>query len=298
MSIFDTIKKTKQKNQPDVQITQTSEGIVQSSNPSKKKKGKKALTIFLIIVGAFFVLCLVSILTTPKEYSDGIAMGEKTGYDNGYKEGYEVGKTEGYESGKTEGYESGKTEGYESGKTEGYESGKTDGYTVGLNEGLSSAAAVNAVTNEAVTSAQEQPEPIIDPEKGEEADATKKKEDAAKKEEESPKLKPDISVSVKKILQEFEDNELAADEKYKGKIIEVTGIVNKVDTDRHLFSEDEYLLYLVGDEYSWTNVSCYGLPNEVLAELTSGDKVTVIGKFYDGGDLGVILKECQFPENK
>jgi hypothetical protein len=116
-------------------------------------------------------------------------------------------------------------------------------------------------------------------------------EGAEAKAEETTPQEPDITVSVGEILQEFDDNELAADEKYKDKVIAVTGIVSKVDTD--MWDDDEYILNIKEDENSWTDVSCYGLGNDVLSTLIPGDTVTVIGTFKDGGDLGIQLSDCQ-----
>lgn len=102
----------------------------------------------------------------------------------------------------------------------------------------------------------------------------------------------DITVGVKKILKEFEDNELAADEKYKGKVVEIkNGKVNKVDTE--LLNDKAYVLNIgSGGEYEFTTVNCTGLPKSTLASLKVGDKVRVAGEFKDGGDLGVDLENC------
>lgn len=75
----------------------------------------------------------------------------------------------------------------------------------------------------------------------------------------------DITVGVKKILKEFEDNELAADEKYKGKVVEIKkGKVSKVDTE--LLNEKAYVLRIgSGGEYEVFTVNCTGLPKSVLS---------------------------------
>jgi hypothetical protein len=57
-----------------------------------------------------------------------------------------------------------------------------------------------------------------------------------------------VAVNALEILQEFEDNELAADSKYKGKTVKITGVVNEIDTE--FFDEDKYILRLgVGGEF-------------------------------------------------
>lgn len=105
-----------------------------------------------------------------------------------------------------------------------------------------------------------------------------------------PKAKP-VKVSAADLLKEFEDNELAGDTKYEGKTLKVTGSVNKIDTD--VWDDDKYILRIgTGSDYDILTVNCNGMSKKELATLTAGDEVTVIGKFDDGGDLGVELKKC------
>ncbi len=110
-------------------------------------------------------------------------------------------------------------------------------------------------------------------------------------EEPEPAPTADVKVTAGELIDEFESNELAGDEKYAGKMVEVSGVVEEIDTD--LFSSDEYLLDITdGGEYEFLSVTCYDMDTDVLAELNVGDPVTVIGDFGDGGDLGVTLKNC------
>jgi hypothetical protein len=115
---------------------------------------------------------------------------------------------------------------------------------------------------------------------------------------EEPKEAPKeevVVVSANDIIQEFEDNELVADEKYKGKTLEVSGIVTKVDTD--LLNDTKYILNINGGgDWDILTVSCYDIDKDVLLKLSTGDEVTVIGKFRDGGDLGVTMRKCSIKE--
>ncbi|WP_195909019.1 hypothetical protein [Microlunatus sp. Gsoil 973] len=99
-----------------------------------------------------------------------------------------------------------------------------------------------------------------------------------------------ISVKASKVVKEFEDNEFAADNKYKGKTLKITGRVDKVDTD--LFDDSQYILDL-GEEYELLSVQCYDIPNGQLAKVSKGDTVTVIGRFDDGGDFGVKITDAE-----
>ncbi len=123
----------------------------------------------------------------------------------------------------------------------------------------------------------------------EKAEAEKPKaEKAEPKEESKPKV---VKVSAGKLIKAFEDNELKADAKYKGKTLQVSGEVKKVDTE--LLDEDKYVLEIgSGDEWEILSVSAYDIPTDQLADLDTGDKVTVVGEFTDGGDLGVTVKNA------
>ena len=119
--------------------------------------------------------------------------------------------------------------------------------------------------------------------------------DADAKPAEEPKAKPKaelVKVSAEQMLKDYESNELAADKKYKGKLIQVTGTVEKIDSE--LFSSDEYILRISnGNEYSFLTVNCNDMGQDELSTLTVGNQVTAVGMFDDGGDLGVELKKCK-----
>lgn len=108
-----------------------------------------------------------------------------------------------------------------------------------------------------------------------------------------PKPVEVVSVAAGDLLAEFTDNELAADNKYKGQRLEVAGVVDKIDTD--ILDDEKYILRIgTGSDFEITTVNCAGIDNEALAQVSTGDDVTVIGDFDDGGDLGVELVNCQF----
>lgn len=101
-----------------------------------------------------------------------------------------------------------------------------------------------------------------------------------------------IAVTAGALLKEFEDNELTADAKYKGKTLKITGSIEKIDTE--VFDENDYVLKLTdGGDFEFLSVDCYDIPNKALAKLKVGQEVTVIGKFKDGGDLGVTVNKCK-----
>ena len=80
------------------------------------------------------------------------------------------------------------------------------------------------------------------------------------------------------------------DKGVEGKVIAVTGKVSKIDTE--IFDDKDYVLKLQGDEYDLLSVDCFDIPNDKLSKLSTGQTVTMIGDFKDGGDLGVELNHC------
>ena len=100
-----------------------------------------------------------------------------------------------------------------------------------------------------------------------------------------------MNVKAGQILKEFDENEAAADGKYKGKTFRVTGIVGKVDTE--LIDDNQYIIQVgSGSDYEFTYVNCNDISSSVAAKVNKGAKVSVLGEFDDGGDLGVELKDC------
>lgn len=107
---------------------------------------------------------------------------------------------------------------------------------------------------------------------------------------EKPAKEFDLAVKAQQLLKDFEDNELAADKLYADKTLKVTGVVEKIDTD--LFDEDKYILRLTGGgDFEILSVNVEGLSQDELATLKTGQKVTVIAEFEDGGDLGVEMSD-------
>lgn len=101
-----------------------------------------------------------------------------------------------------------------------------------------------------------------------------------------------VKVEASQILKEFEENEAAADGKYKDKTLQVTGVVSKVDTE--FIDEDEYVVQVgAGTDFDFITVNCDDQSADAVSSLKKGDDITVVGDFEDGGDLGVELKNCK-----
>ena len=99
-----------------------------------------------------------------------------------------------------------------------------------------------------------------------------------------------VAVTAADLIKQFEDNELQADAKYKGKTLKITGIVKQIDTE--ILDEENYVLDLTGGgDFELLAVHVYDIPTEDLASINKGDKVTVTATFDDGGDLGVDVND-------
>jgi hypothetical protein len=101
-----------------------------------------------------------------------------------------------------------------------------------------------------------------------------------------------MQVEAAQLLADFDSNEAAADLKYKGKVLQVTGHVDKVDTE--VLNDDQYVVQLDdGSEYSFLHVNCNDISATQAAAVLPDSTITVRGTFKDGGDLGIEIKDCQ-----
>ena len=98
--------------------------------------------------------------------------------------------------------------------------------------------------------------------------------------------KPNVTVSARKLYKEYNDNEIAADEKYKGQIIQVTGIIRDIGND----IMDNAYVTLIGDQY-FGDIQCYFDKKSIVAGLSKGKKITVVGN-CSGLMMNVHVNNC------
>lgn len=96
------------------------------------------------------------------------------------------------------------------------------------------------------------------------------------------------------LLEDYKNNELAADKKYKGKTLRVSGTVSQV-TDvlgQKALSVDN------GGEYELNSVYCILKKDQLdkAASLNKGDQVTVVGKNDGYNQINVTLKNCSISQ--
>jgi len=101
-----------------------------------------------------------------------------------------------------------------------------------------------------------------------------------------------ISVSAEQLLAEYKANEIAADEKYKGKAIEVTGTIENIGKD---ILDNMYVALKSGEQYDFRSVQCFLGENlrKEAASLSKGSRITVRGEC--AGMMGTIqINDCEF----
>jgi hypothetical protein len=87
-------------------------------------------------------------------------------------------------------------------------------------------------------------------------------------------VKADIKISAIELIQEYEKDDSAADRKYLGKILEVTGIVKEVTKD-----ENGFYTIALGQEESLSSVRCSmdSVHKTDAANVASGSSATIRG---------------------
>lgn len=97
-------------------------------------------------------------------------------------------------------------------------------------------------------------------------------------------------VTAEELVSAYEENAIAADQKYKGKVIQVTGYINDFDED---IMGDPYITLCV-DEYGWNCVQCSFPDSErkALARLSKGQRVCVKGVCKGKPVINVSLEGC------
>jgi len=103
------------------------------------------------------------------------------------------------------------------------------------------------------------------------------------------KKEPELTVSSTKLYQDYDANEIDADNAYKGKLIQVNGKIIDIGKD---ITNDAYVLLNVGkDPYQMLGVQCMLKYPALGSGLKKGDVVTVIGK-CDGKLGNVFIRNC------
>lgn len=103
-------------------------------------------------------------------------------------------------------------------------------------------------------------------------------------------LKVDYEVTANQLYNAYYENEIAADDIYKGKRLAVKGVISDISQIMGVISVD----LKTGDGLGWTKISCNMEDRDVVSKLRKGQKVTIIGT-CDGLTLNVSidLEDCE-----
>lgn len=112
----------------------------------------------------------------------------------------------------------------------------------------------------------------------------------AKRKAKLDKERKNNTVLATVLAEEYENNEVSADSKYKNKVFFVDGVVEDISKD--LF--DKVTVSLVGYEL-FGSVTCYVDDAQKVMSLTKGMRIVVRGR-CDGTMLGVNMKDCEIIE--
>jgi len=95
-------------------------------------------------------------------------------------------------------------------------------------------------------------------------------------------------VSAKEYSKKYQENEVAADNLYKGKKIAISGIVESINKD---MADDAYIS-LTGDGEISMGVQCHLTDAQKAATVKKGSEITIVGT-GDGMIIGIPqVKEC------
>lgn len=98
-----------------------------------------------------------------------------------------------------------------------------------------------------------------------------------------------VGVTSAELLEAYKGNAIAADQKYKGRLLAVTGAIQSIEK-----AFGSSYVTLQGSQPDILSVQCFFPASEdpSLAKLQKGGTCTVVGR-CDGKTLNVILKDCK-----
>lgn len=99
-------------------------------------------------------------------------------------------------------------------------------------------------------------------------------------------------VEILAFVKEFDDNQLSAEDKYKGKYVEFTGYIKNISED--ITGSPFLSINPKSDQYYFgTYIQCFFKDKSELTALKNGQRATVQGK-VDSQTLGnIMVKDCK-----
>lgn len=86
-----------------------------------------------------------------------------------------------------------------------------------------------------------------------------------------------LEVDYKVLHQDYMDNPISADAKYKDKMLKLTGVVDNIDRE---IAGNTYITFHIGDQYSFQDVRITFKKSEEskVAQLKKGQNITIKGR--------------------
>lgn len=106
-----------------------------------------------------------------------------------------------------------------------------------------------------------------------------------------------ITVSASDLWQAYTDNKVNADNLYKDKTLEITGVIVDIGTDMLL--DDPCVSLKSGDQLGIYPVQCFFTDdkhNEQVAALKDGDSITIVGRCTGAQIANIQLTDCSLPD--
>ncbi len=102
---------------------------------------------------------------------------------------------------------------------------------------------------------------------------------------------PDMELSVEEILAAYQEDDAAADEKFAGKVLRVTGVVAMIDIKERL--DTHYIRLAAGEGDFMQDLQCMFDKKyaPALRELDKGQQATVQGR-YNGSLIAMRIVDC------
>jgi len=104
------------------------------------------------------------------------------------------------------------------------------------------------------------------------------------------KIEQIMQVNIREILSAYKNNEVGADNKYKGKRIQVTGRINSIKKD---ILDNLYVTLGTGAQFEIPQIQAFfdDSMNNQLGQLSKGSPLTVVCR-VDGLMMNVLAKDC------
>jgi hypothetical protein len=100
-----------------------------------------------------------------------------------------------------------------------------------------------------------------------------------------------VVVGATALVSEYDKNKLAAQEKYTGKIVQTTAIIENISSD---IMGSYYLSLKPSDDkyYMGTTIQCYFQDKKTLTPLSKDQSVTISGTMQDMSLGIIVMKDC------